>query len=190
MNTKIILVFIFATILDVSAATSTNVNPQSGGSSIKDFFAGNHPFQNEVLVNFSTGEFTSQKACTDCSSVSTFTLFGSYLHHLKDNFQLGGEAGITSSSSTTLFDLAAIGAYNVESDFKNSIYGKAGLGLASVSGPGGSGSETKIGFFIGGGKRFAIFNNVTYSPELRIIKKGDLDVAFQATFLNLSLYWN
>lgn len=174
----------------ISANTGSNTQKASSGSSIKDFFAGDHPFQNEVLVNFSTGEFISQKACSDCSSTTTFTFFGSYLHHLKDNFQLGGEGGITSTSNTTFFDLAAVGTYNLANDFRNSIYAKVGLGLASVSGSAGSGSETKIGFFIGGGKRFAIFNNLTYSPELRIVKKGDLDVGFQATFFNLSVYWN
>ncbi len=172
-------------------SSNTHTQESAAASSLRDFFTGGHTFLNEVALNLSNGSFTSEKPCSACDSNTNFNLYLSYLHHLQDNIQLGTEVGFQSAYSTTMFDLIAVGVYNMDSDFKNSIFGKVGLGLTSVSaGTSGSGSETKFGFFAGAGKRFALFNNITYSPEARIIKKGDLDISFQVTFVNFSIYWN
>jgi hypothetical protein len=169
-------------------STNTYSQPTSSSSSVKSFFRGGSEFQNEFLANFSAGELSIEKPCKQCDSNTTISLQASYLHHLQDKIQVGVEGGLTSYSNNTLFDLIGVGAYNFDADFKNAFYAKAGLGFFSVAA--GNDTETKFGLFLGGGKRFALFNNVTYSPELRLIKKGDLDISFLATFLNFSLYWN
>jgi opacity protein-like surface antigen len=156
-----------------------------------------HPFQNEILTNFSSGGFTSSSPCKDCKATTNIGVNLSYLYflngYLQDKLQVGAEGGLGSVSvngnSNTNFNLLGVGAYNLESDYKNSIFFKAGLGLYTVQGTG-TGSETKLGLFLGGGKRFAWLSNVTLSPEARIVKKGDLDIGFEFNILNFSIYWN
>jgi hypothetical protein len=156
-----------------------------------------HQFQNEILTNFTSGGFTSSSPCKDCKTTTDIGINLSYLYflpgHLQNKLQVGAEGGLGSVSvngnSNTNFNLLGVGAYNLENDFKNSIFFKAGLGLYTVQGTG-MGSETKFGLFLGGGKRFAWLNNVTLSPEARIVKRGDLDIGFQFNILNFSIYWN
>lgn len=156
-----------------------------------------NPFLNEVLTNFTSGGFTSSKPCKNCDSSTEFGVNASYLRflpgYLNDKLQIGAEGGIASVSaygnSNTNINLLGVGVFNIDNDFKNSIFVKAGLGLYTVQATGTS-TETKFGLFVGGGKRFAWLNNVTFSPELRIVKKGDLDIGFEANLLNFSIYWN
>jgi hypothetical protein len=156
-----------------------------------------YAFQNEILTNFTSGGFTSSSPCKDCKSTTDIGVNLSYLYflpgYLQNKLQVGAEGGLGSVSvngnSNTNFTLLGIGAYNLENDFKNSIFFKAGLGLYTVQGTG-MGTESKFGLFLGGGKRFAWLNNVTLSPEARLVKKGDLDIGFEFNIINFSIYWN
>lgn len=157
---------------------------------------GGGTFQNEIQTNLSSGLFHSGEQCADCDSGTAITAELSYLRYLKDNFQVGGEAAINilseeysgTNDSATTFKLVGVGVYNLDSDLKNSIFAKAGVGLYPVIDNGDW--ETQFGFFIGGGKRFSWLSNVSYSPEVRLTKAGDLDMAVDIAFLNFSILWN
>ena len=154
-------------------------------------------FQNEILTNFTSAGIATSKPCKSCDSTTELGVNASYLYflpgYLQDKLQVGAEGGIASvsayGSTNTHINILAVGAYNLENDFKNSIFVKAGLGLFTVQGTLSS-TETKFGLFLGAGKRFAWLSNVTFSPDARIVKKGDLDVGFEANILNFSIYWN
>ncbi|MEK2688974.1 hypothetical protein [Bdellovibrio sp. GT3] len=151
---------------------------------------------NEITTNLTQGHFISGNNCKDCDSGTAIAASVSYLRYLQDGWQVGGEGGIQilskafsgTGSSETLIDLAAIGAYNFQSDLKTSFFAKAGVGLYSVRD--GADYENQFGFFLGGGKRFQILDGITYTPELRLEKKGELDMGFNIAFLNFSLFWN
>ncbi|QLY25011.1 hypothetical protein [Bdellovibrio sp. KM01] len=151
---------------------------------------------NEVTTNLTTGYFFSGERCKDCDSGSDLTVNVSYLRYLTDGWQVGGEGGLQllskqfsgTGSSETLITLVGIGAYNFQSDIKTSMYAKAGVGLYPVLD--GTSYKSQLGFFIGGGKRFQIFNSITYTPEVRLEKHGDLDMGISIAFLNFSLFWN
>lgn len=154
-------------------------------------------FTNEIMTNLTNGYFASEKACKDCDTGSTLDLGVSYLRFVQDGMQVGGEGRIRSLSkevsgtgdSKTLIDIAAVGAYNFDADLENSFYGKVGVGFYSVLKNDRSDYENKLGLFVGVGKRFALFHAVTYTPELRLVKKGDIDVGIELALLNFSIHW-
>lgn len=154
-------------------------------------------YNSEITTNLTGGEFFSGKDCKNCDSGSTLVLGAGFLHTLDSNIQIGGEGAFRMLSKTrsgtgdseTLFDIVGVGAWNFTSDFANSIFAKAGIGLYSVLKDDNSGYENKLGFFIGGGKRFQWLNNVSYSPELRLAKKGDIDMGIEIHVLNFSIVW-
>jgi hypothetical protein len=151
---------------------------------------------NEVTTNLTQGYFFSGNRTKNGDSGTDIMVSASYLRYLTDGWQVGGEGGLRivskqlsdTGDSETLITLVAIGAYNFESDIKSSLYAKAGVGLYPVRD--GADYNSQLGFFVGGGKRFQIFNGITYTPELRLEKKGDLDMGVSIAFLNFSLFWN
>ncbi|MEN0059897.1 MAG: outer membrane beta-barrel protein [Bdellovibrio sp.] len=154
-------------------------------------------FTHEITTNLTNGVFVSGKECKDCSTGSVVDIGGSYLRYWKDNMQYGVEGRLQNLSkeasainkSATRIDLLAIGTYNLTSDLKDAIYGKAGVGIYSVINNDGDDYENKFGFFVGAGKRFSWLNNISYTPELRLVKRGDIDIAIQVDLLNFSIYW-
>lgn len=155
-------------------------------------------FRHELMTSLTRGSFVSGKECKNCDTGTIIDVSGSYLRSWKETLQYGVEARLLNLSkeasgtgkSATRFDILGIGAYNLSSDFKNSLYAKAGVGLYSVLKDDGSDYENKFGLFIGVGKRFEWLNNLTYTPELRLVKRGDIDFAIQIDVLNFSIYWN
>lgn len=152
----------------------------------------------EIDTNMTVGSYTSEKAYKDADTGTNLSLSGAYLHYLKDGIQVGGEASFSSLSkelsgtgdSETIFDLVGVGVYNFQNDLKESIYAKAGIGLYSVLNDDHDGYESKLGFFIGAGKRFPLFPSVTYNPEIRLTKKGDIDMGLSIALINFGIYWN
>ncbi|MGZ3792193.1 MAG: hypothetical protein ACXVCP_07585, partial [Bdellovibrio sp.] len=144
-----------------------------------------------------TGSYFSEKLCKDCDTASVLSIGASYLHYWKDNMQWGAEGSIRtlskevsrSNKSETLLDILGVGVYNFESDLKNAVYAKAGIGFVSVINNTRDGYENKLGFFIGAGKRFSWLSNVSYTPEIRLVKKGDIDMGIEIALLNFSIYW-
>lgn len=154
-------------------------------------------YTHEISTNFTSSSFISGKECKNCDSGSNLNFNASYLRYWKENMQWGAEGGLRMLSkefsgtgeSKTLFDISGLGVYNFERDLKNAPYAKGGIGLVSVLKDDGSDYETKLGLFVGVGKRFSWLNNVSYAPELRLVKRGDIDVAIQVEILNFSIYW-
>ncbi|HEX7672727.1 MAG TPA: hypothetical protein VF412_01080 [Bdellovibrio sp.] len=165
-------------------------------ASENSFLAGGNN-ENEFETMMTNGLFSSEKVCKDCDSGTTLDIGASYLHYLRDGFQVGGEGRLRllskevsgTGGSETLLDLAAVGAYNFQSDLKNAIFVKAGVGLYSVLKDSRDGYENKLGLFVGAGKRFALWSNVSYTPELRLVKKGDIDMGVEIALLNFSVIW-
>ena len=157
---------------------------------------GGGTFENEVQTNLSSGVFHSGERVKKGGTGTLITAELSYLRYLKDNFQVGGEGAINiiskeysaTGDSATTFKLVGVGVYNFDLDMKNAIYAKAGVGLFPVID--GTDYKTQFGFFIGGGKRFSWLGNVSYAPEVRLTKAGDLDMAVDIYFLNFSFLWN
>lgn len=199
-NLFLSLIFItlgFASAVQAKNKYSNNPAPaERNTSSTSSFLAGGYN-EHEVTTFLSRGLFASEKACKDCNSGTTIDLGASYLHYLKDGWQVGGEGRLQSISkeasainkSVTLIDLVGIGAYNFQSDLKNSFFAKAGIGIYSVLKDSRDDYENKIGFFVGAGKRFALWSNVSYTPEARLIKKGDIDFGIEIALANFSIIW-
>lgn len=154
-------------------------------------------YMNEITTNATGGLFFSGKQCKDCSSGSNLSLGVGYLTTLDNQIQVGGEGRLRilsketsgTGDSETLFDIVGVGVWNMTTDFANAIFAKGGIGLYAVPKDDLSGYENKIGFFVGGGKRFTWFTNVAYSPELRLIKKGDIDLGIEVHIINFSIIW-
>ena len=155
-------------------------------------------YVHEINPSMTMGSYTSHQNCKDCDTGTRLEAGASYLHYLKDGFQVGGEVGFASLSkeesgigeSATIFDLVGVGVYNFQADLKDSFYAKAGIGLYSVVNDDRDGFENKLGLMIAAGKRFALFPSVLYVPEVRFTKKGDLDMGLTIQFLNFGIYWN
>jgi len=154
---------------------------------------------NEITTFMTRGFLDSEKNCKNCSSGTDLDISGAYNYYLRQGFQVGGEGRLrllssehsATGNSATLVDLAAVGTFNLDRDLKNSIFAKAGVGFFSVlddSAPH-TGYDEKLGVFVGVGKRFQLWNNVSYSPELRLIKKGDLDLGIEIGLINFSIFW-
>jgi hypothetical protein len=146
-------------------------------------------YSNEIITNFTSGNLITEKPCNavGCKSQTTTMLQGAYLRSINANIQAGARMVINNNGDETLFTLLALGVYNFDTDFKNAFFGQGGIGIYPVLKSNLSGYENKIGFFIGGGKRFPIWDRVNYIPSISLVKKGDLDIGFDIEFLNFSL---
>ncbi|MGE5087450.1 MAG: hypothetical protein ACM3MG_14190 [Bacillota bacterium] len=154
--------------------------------------------QNEITTFLTRGFLTSEKRCNDCSSGTVVDVGAAYNYYLKDGFQVGGEAQLQilpkdytgTGSSETLITLVGVGTYNFQNDLKNAFFAKAGIGLYPILKDNRDGYENKFGLFVGGGKRIQLMDSITYSPEIRLVKKGDLDMGIEIALINFSLFWN
>lgn len=171
----------------VSSPSSSNYSGSSSGSSLN--------FSDWEFVTVPTvGQLTSGKACKDCSSVSLFAM-GIGAHKLiKDQWQAGGEFAFSqiakstgSSSTTSAFTLLGIATYNLDRYIEESVFLRGGIGLFPVIKTDASGDlENKFGIMFGAGKRFRLASNISYMPEFRIVKKGDIDFGFEVYFANFA----
>lgn len=165
-------------------------------ASSESFFAGGSN-EHEFTTLLTRGVFISEKRSKNASTGTVIDVGAAYLHYLREGFQVGGEGRLQvlskeaspTGDSKTLFDIAGVGAYNFQSDLKNAFFLKAGIGLYSVLNDRETDYETKFGLFFGGGKRFALWNNVSFSPEARFVKKGDIDMGIEIALLNFSVIW-
>lgn len=121
-------------------------------------------------------------------STTTIDARASFAKKYDSQFQIGGEGSYYSTSGVSSFEIFGFGNYNLDTDLKNSLYGKAGAGMFSVSNATG-GRDSKFGFMIGGGKRLPLWDRIAYNPEVRIYKKGDADTITELQFLNLSIMY-
>ncbi|MBK9323225.1 MAG: hypothetical protein IPM97_09845 [Bdellovibrionaceae bacterium] len=144
---------------------------------------------NEIITNFSRGTLYSGKSTTNGSSVTTIDIQGKYLRVWNANVQVGGMVGLYSTSggvSRTLLTALGIGIYNFDTNIKQAFFAEGGVGIYPVLNSAGD-YDSKFGFYIGGGKRFPIWERVSYIPSASLVKKGDLDFAFDIQFINFSI---
>ncbi|MNJ99885.1 hypothetical protein D3C87_176660 [compost metagenome] len=161
-------------------------------------YGGGGSFTHEIQTYSTRGGFVAGKACKDCETGTTIDIGASYLHYWQNNVQFGADVRLQSlsqevavgGSSATLIDIIGLAVYNFDPNLSNSFYAKGGIGLYSVVQDDLSGYENKFGLQVGGGKRFPIFGNITYSPELNLVKRGDIDFAIELKLINLGISWN
>ncbi|MFM6930025.1 MAG: hypothetical protein ACKOX6_16255 [Bdellovibrio sp.] len=154
--------------------------------------------QNEITTFLTRGFLTSEKVCKGCNTGTAIDVGAAYNYYLKDGFQVGGEAQLqilskeyaASQHSETLITLVGVGTYNFQNDLKNAFFAKAGIGLYPIIKDNYDGYENKFGLFVGGGKRIQLMDSITYSPEIRLVKKGDVDMGIEIALINFSLFWN
>lgn len=151
-------------------------------------------YKHEVDVNLSQGAIHSYKLGD--SSITSFDAFASYHYFWKDHMQLGGEVGLISynnydssgkASAVNLIQLMGVFTYNLDADLKNSYFGQVGLGMHPAYKKNDGKYQSQFSFFFDAGKRFALWDHVTYRPLFRIAKYGDADMEFFIIPVNISL---
>lgn len=181
------ILVISAIFIAASIANAQYSAPRGGyytGSSLS------YGHQNEIITNFTNGSFYSGERVKNGGSVTTIQVQGKYLRTLTANIQAGGQVGLLSLSgggSETLLTALAVGVYNFDVNFKQSFFAEGGLGIFPVQSETTGDYESKFGLYVGGGKRFPIWERVSYIPTLALVKKGDLDFGFDIQFLNFSI---
>lgn len=192
-----------ATIVIASASTVyAQYGTRGSSSSGSNYYSGSSPYSssvsfgspNEIIMSLTgvstNGSMQSGKNCKNCDSQTTTSIGANYLRTINANVQAGAQAQIQSYSggrSETLLTLVALGVYNFDTTFKDAFFAQGGLGIYPVLKDDGSGYESKFGFMIGGGKRFPLWGNVNYIPSASLVKRGDIDFAFDIQFLNFSV---
>jgi hypothetical protein len=186
-------ILITAAALTVSSAAfaqrahSTNTGyttPSTYSSSVS------YGHQNEIIATYGHGFLTSGQGYKNGPTVTNIEIAGKYLRTLTANIQVGGMAGISSfsgSGSRTGLTAVGVGVWNFDVDFKEAFFAEAGAGIYPVLNSTQSDFESKIGLYVGGGKRFPIWERVNFIPSAYLVKKGDLDVGIDIEFLNLSI---
>lgn len=131
----------------------------------ESYFAG---FEYELQTALSNGGLQSFK-----QGGNTYTVIEagvSLSKVIKNNIQAGGEVHLFNSSggaSSSYLEFMGFGVYNFDTDLKQSVYAKAGVGMLNTVNDKGS-NESKFGLMIGGGKRMLVLEKFTYNPEARI----------------------
>lgn len=148
-----------------SSATSSSKSSGAFSSPVHEsYFAG---FEYELQTMLSSGGFHTYKQGSDTLTVIDAGVSLSKV--IKNNIQAGGEVHIYNSSggtSSSYLEFMGFGVYNFDTDLKQSVYAKAGVGMLNVVGT--KGNESKLGLMIGGGKRMLVLEKFTYNPEARI----------------------
>jgi hypothetical protein len=173
-----------------TSTPSSSSGSYYGGSTYTS--SASYGYENEFITNFTRGYLFSGKTTKNGESQTDIVLSGKYLRNFNSNIQLGGLAEIDSVSgggrnSETLLTLVGVGVYNFDMNFKQAFFAEAGIGIYPVPKESAPGHESKFGFYIGGGKRFPLWDRINYIPTIELIKKGDLDIAFDIQFLNFSI---
>lgn len=167
------------------AKTSKTVTYTSTSSSSGSFFS--DWSDKELSLTGTAGTFETYKVGS--SSVTSIDISAALAMLVYEHIQAGAEVNFVSISggsvSSSGVGILAFGTYNFDYSIKESLYAKAGLGSFMVQNTAG-GSDNKFGFMAGIGKRIPMWEKVTYAPEARLMKIGDLDMQFKIMFLNFT----
>ncbi len=151
-------------------------------SSTNYYFAATPSFSNELMISSTHGYYSSK------GSTSVMDIQADYLRVLTTEWQVGGGAHIFSATGSNYVEFWGEGRYNLSANIVDSFYGLAGAGFYNdISG---GKNENKFGFFLGVGKRFQLWHQLNYSPEIRLKKVGSLYMEFIVSFINFSAFWN
>ncbi len=156
------------------------------------YLTGAPTFKHEVDLNLSQGYFRTYY--NGSKNISDFNVYLTYSYDFGRNIQIGADGGFQSVDSVTRFTLFGTGTYNLDADYANSIFFKGGLGLAPISKlnttSGKLDDSNVFAFYAAAGKRFKLWDHVSYKPTIAVVKITDIDVQFQLQFLNISLNFN
>ncbi len=145
-------------------------------------------FEYELQTGLSRGGIQSFKAGGETNTIIEGE--ASITKVIRSNIQAGAEAHFYNQSGgggSSYFEVMAIGIYNLDNNLKESLYGKAGVGMLNIVNDKFK-NESKIGFMVGGGKRIPLMDKVAYTPEGRLIIV-DGGTRFQILALNFSLFY-
>lgn len=148
-----------------------------------------HGYQHEFSATYSDGFLATT------SNYTQIKVGADYQYLIQDGIQVGADAALQILSvpgiSQTNIGIYATGAYNFLNygSFDEAFYVKMGVGLVNarlnLSGTGKD--EMAFSFLIAGGKRFPLWDHVTYKPELEIGKVGSSDLAILAKAFNIAI---
>lgn len=145
--------------------------------------------KNELDLNLSELKIHSYKIGDE--SYTDINILGSYSYLLQSELQLLVEAGIGSSNygteKKTLLTLMGGATYNFDSRLDESFFVQGAIGLHPAFDKDDLKYDSQFSFFVGAGKRFSIWNNVTLKPLIRISKFGEMDAEFLIQPLNVSI---
>ncbi|MGE0631396.1 MAG: hypothetical protein AB7O96_03240, partial [Pseudobdellovibrionaceae bacterium] len=144
----------------------------------------------EVDLNLSLGQIHNYKMGK--KNHTDMMALGSYNRLYKDKIQVGVLAGFVtlpdaSDDHKMYVTLMGTGTYNLDSDLDESIFATGGIGLAPAFDKDDGEYKSAFSMFVGGGKRFQLFEHVHYKPEIRLEKLGDMDMGIRIVVLNVSL---
>ena len=198
---KLVLSIVTAAVLVLSVEGNAQIRPvgrktvqpayqQPAATTSSTGWSYGNTFKHEVDLNLSQGYFRTYNV--GGRNISDLNVFGSYSYDIGRNFQVGGDAGFQSVDSITKLTAVATGTYNLNANYADSIFFKAGLGLFPVTKVNIGKIEDKndFGLYLEAGKRFKLWDHVNYKPAIVIAKISDFDVQFTVLFLNVSLNFN
>ena len=120
-------------------------------------------------------------------TLTTYGLGSEVYYSFSENIQIGGHLGFTGSSAegTDLgYSAGALGRYNLDTELRDSMF----LGLGLIYSDDGSGGDfaTKVAVVLQAGKRFAVSDTLTYTPNMTLSQgvAGDND---SGTIVSLNL---
>lgn len=120
-------------------------------------------------------------------TLTTYGLQSEVYYGLNENIQIGGHLGFAGSSaddSNFGYSIGVFGRYNLDTELRDSMF----FGLGVVYGDNGSDGDfaTTVQLAVQAGKRFALSDNLTYTPNVTFLANvaGDNDSG-SAVVLNL-----
>jgi hypothetical protein len=145
--------------------------------------------QHEVFASMTYGEINMANSNTNINAQ------GSYSYLLMKGIQVGADLGFTSvkvgSSSNSYMTLYATGTWNypMDGDIREAMFVKGGIGMADSGKSSFGESKSEFGFKVFGGKRFPLWERMSFAPMAGYEKVGSADGAIVIIPLNIGFMW-
>lgn len=98
---------------------------------------------------------------------TSFNLQGEVYYSVTDNIQVGGMLGFGDQDQTGLelnYNLGVAARYNLDTDFRDSMFFGVGLAYSELGVE--AFDSTRISLLVQAGKRFALSDHLTYTPNV------------------------
>jgi hypothetical protein len=154
-------------------------------------FNAREQMRHEVILSSSTHLPLGSSSALALNSGTVFWLSGGYNYDVPgmSALQVGGSAYITTGSGSTIFQITAGPTLNFpfDWDLRNAFFVDGYAGITTTSGGTGAFSTSSTAFTFGFdvGKRFKLFENLTYRPSFGIVKATG-NVVFNFSFMSFS----
>lgn len=191
MKTILASAIIFAFAISAQAQQRTRNAPAQSPRIAAPTYSFASNTQHEFVISPSHATINSYKYAKSRTDIN---VYAGYNHHLKDNMQVGGEAGFLSYDDSTGGSKALIAAmgvftWNFDTNLREAFFVQGGAGLFPSYDKDDGDFGSKISFFAGGGKRIEMWGKINYMPYGRIWKKGDENTSFEIQALNFSIFY-